>query len=412
MSVFYDEASLVVVPSGYKSGKIYAQKPLTTDGQLTFTRASTATRVNASGLIEEVASGVPRLDYLGSTCPKLLLEPAATTLLTHSEELENAAWDKTSGGAAITANSLAAPDGTTTADTITGTGTSVAFVLVRQTLTVAAAGTYTFSGFFKYNNHPFVSLNLSAYDGGGEAYYNIQTGVVTSATTGVTAKIENYGNGWYRCSLTAAIGASDLTGRPSVYVAYSGTTSDFPTAGEAADKAVYAWGFNMCLGAYATSYVKTEAAAVTRLADAASKTGISSLIGQTEGTIFFEWSKDVLNFGSGFSYFQVGTSPNYVGIYIQSTNCVCEVLNAGIVQASISKTSVGIGTHKAAVAYANNDIVFYFDGVQVGTDTSATIPAVSSFFLNENSGIAEKINQALLFKTRLSNAKLAELTTL
>jgi hypothetical protein len=45
---FYDLASLVVVPSGYKSGKIYAQKPLTTDGQLTFSRASTATRVNAA----------------------------------------------------------------------------------------------------------------------------------------------------------------------------------------------------------------------------------------------------------------------------------------------------------------------------------------------------------------------------
>jgi hypothetical protein len=51
---FYDLASLVVVPSGYKAEKVYAQKPLTTDGQLTFSRASTATRVNASGLIETV----------------------------------------------------------------------------------------------------------------------------------------------------------------------------------------------------------------------------------------------------------------------------------------------------------------------------------------------------------------------
>jgi len=71
---FYDLASLVVVPSGYKASKVYAQKPLTTDGQLTFSRASTATRVNASGLIETVSSNVPRLDYTNSTCPKLLLE--------------------------------------------------------------------------------------------------------------------------------------------------------------------------------------------------------------------------------------------------------------------------------------------------------------------------------------------------
>jgi hypothetical protein len=72
---FYDLASLVVVPSGYKASKVYAQKPLTTDGQLTFSRASTATRVNASGLIEEVASNVPRLDYLGSSCPRTFGTP-------------------------------------------------------------------------------------------------------------------------------------------------------------------------------------------------------------------------------------------------------------------------------------------------------------------------------------------------
>ena len=75
---FYDLASLVVVPSGYKASKVYAQKPLTTDGQLAFTRSTTATRVNSAGLIESVAINVPRLDYTNSTCPKLLLEPSRT----------------------------------------------------------------------------------------------------------------------------------------------------------------------------------------------------------------------------------------------------------------------------------------------------------------------------------------------
>jgi hypothetical protein len=72
---FYDLASLVL-SQRVKAQKVYAQKPMTTDGQLTFSRASTATRVNASGLIETVASNVPRLDYQGATCgPRLLLEP-------------------------------------------------------------------------------------------------------------------------------------------------------------------------------------------------------------------------------------------------------------------------------------------------------------------------------------------------
>jgi hypothetical protein len=91
---FYDLASLVIQPSGVKAQKVYAQKPMTTDGQLTFSRASTATRVNASGLIETVASNVPRLDYTNSTCPKLLLEPSRTNLALQSSAFNDAAWTK------------------------------------------------------------------------------------------------------------------------------------------------------------------------------------------------------------------------------------------------------------------------------------------------------------------------------
>ncbi len=70
MSQFYDLASLVVIPSGYKASTIYAQKPLTTDGQLSFTRASGATRVGPNGLIEEVR----------------------TNLFTFSQDFSNASW--------------------------------------------------------------------------------------------------------------------------------------------------------------------------------------------------------------------------------------------------------------------------------------------------------------------------------
>jgi hypothetical protein len=364
-------------------------------------------------------SGLPRLDYLNSSCPRLLLEPSSTTLLPFSEQLDNAAWDKTSGGASITANSVTSPDGYTNADTITGTGTSVAFVLVRQTITVAAAGTYTFSGFFKYNNHPFVSLNLSAYDGGGSAYYNIQTGAVTSVSAGSTAKIENYGNGWYRCSLTSAIGASDLTGRPSVYVAYDGTTSDFPTAPGAAGKAVYAWGFNMCLGSYVQSYLPTLSTSVTRVADAASKTGISSLIGQTEGTLFVEVERDALqSYTQRIFTVSDDTNNNVIGLQLTAANGVTfYVENGGVNQVGITKSSATTANQKVkiAAAYKANDFVLYIDGVQAAADTSGSVPATSVLRFANPSGtfpFIGEVSQALLFKTRLTNAQLAELTTL
>jgi hypothetical protein len=51
----YTDASLIMVPSGYKDGKLYSAKPTNGDGDFTFSRGSNlaATRVNSDGLIEK-----------------------------------------------------------------------------------------------------------------------------------------------------------------------------------------------------------------------------------------------------------------------------------------------------------------------------------------------------------------------
>ena len=58
MSGLFNKASLVLVPSGYKAGKVYSQVPTDGGGDLTFTRASSATRVNSDGLIEKVRTNL------------------------------------------------------------------------------------------------------------------------------------------------------------------------------------------------------------------------------------------------------------------------------------------------------------------------------------------------------------------
>ena len=82
--------SLLIVPARFKSGKLYSQIPTSGAGDFTVTRATAATRVNASGFIDSVASGIPRLDYYtsGGTagCPALLVEPAATNLCLQSTD--------------------------------------------------------------------------------------------------------------------------------------------------------------------------------------------------------------------------------------------------------------------------------------------------------------------------------------
>lgn len=400
---FYDLASLVVVPSGYKSGKIYAQKPLTTDGQLTFTRASTATRVNASGLIETVSSGVPRLDYQGSTCPKLLLEPQRTNLFTYSEQLDNAAWVK--NVTTITANAIVAPDGTTTADKMADSDTTTAARYTFQS--PASSGTiYTSSGYFKKGEYNFVTLHAFGING---AVFNLDTGVKVSQSGGV-GSIVSVGNGWYRCSFVFTAGGSSVffSQSPAGNISYAGTTGS----------GIYAWGLQVETGAYATSYIPTTTAAVTRLADQVYDESASSLLGQTEGTLFVQFKANTSG-NNGASRFSItsGTNANWVFVGTESNNIRGYVrANASVV---FSDSTVALtGNDKIALAYKSGSIALYINGAQVATSTntltfSATLDDIStgvagSYAVDETVAVS----QMLVFPTRLTNAQLAELTTL
>jgi hypothetical protein len=410
MSAFYDLASVVLVPSGYKSGKIYAQKPLTTDGQLTFTRASTATRVNASGLIETVASGVPRLDYLGSTCPKLLLEPQRTNKWFYSEQFDNAEWLMTD--ITVTANAIASPDGTSTADKITDTAVNNEhrFRATTALFTVTTANFSIFAKAAEYSKFAIANLSTSQY-----VKFDLSAGnVISTGTDFSNAKIENFGNGWYRLSATTT-GAGNTYGYGLLNDA-----GDFVFTGTGT-KGVYIWGAQAEEAAYATSYIPTLGTSVTRVADAAYKTGISSLIGQTEGTMFIDTQVgDETDEVYGWLQASLSGNPNdSIQINRATTAVQCQVYTGSSATGLITGGSITTGQRiKIAVGYKQNDVVLYLNGTQIGVDTSTNIPTCAVFQLGAYPPLLSDytnnggIKQALLFKTRLTNAQLAELTTL
>ena len=394
MSAFYDQASLVVVPSGYKSGKIYAQKPLTTDGQLTFTRASTATRVNASGLIETVASGVPRLDYLGSSCPKILLEPSRTNYQLYSEN--SALWVSPVDGLTVAYNTTetADPFGTNNAEKVTAvSGNRRMFDALTN-----PSGAFTMSAFVKAGTGDVFLMRTTSASIIVE--FNLTTLAITAAYG--TGTITNYGNGWYRCT------ASTTSAIAFEVVQYQFLND--------ANEYMYFFGAQAENGAYATSYVKTEAAAVTRLTDAASKTGISSLIGQAEGTLY--WEGYVTPFGDWNSLLSVEViGAQFINLRLTTDNRI--ELGTGNLSTDFiitASTPAVAGTYyKIAGAYKSGQSVLYVNGVQIGTSaTTFTTPTLSQFRFNVWDVFNEQksMAQALLFKTRLTNAQLAELTTL
>lgn len=357
-------------------------------------------------------SGLPRLDYLGSTCGKLLLEPQRTNKITYSENQgpTGTNWYPSTTWT-VTNNTVTSPSGYQDADTLTET-TSNGFHsgYFNATIDNAYTGTYTISAFAKYNGRFFV---LSPKGSTERTYFNLQTGTVAQlGGGGVTAKIEDYGNGWYRCSVTCSytnenVNFEHLLASAVGTLQYTGNG----TSG------VHIWGCMAEAGAYATSYIPTLGSSVTRVADACSKTGITSLIGQTEGTFFVEFNFDGRYDSNGIIPIVTRTSNNEAYVFISGAgSLLCEIVVGGVPQASISGSIGAVGLKKIAFAYKANDFAVYLNGVQIGTDTSGSVGAMADLNVGSyhSSGYSTMngINQALLFKTRLSNSDLATLTSL
>ena len=359
-------------------------------------------------------SGTPRLDYSGgASCPSLLLEPQRTNAVTFSESFDNAAWTKVAG--TITANNAVSPDGYQNADLFTADGTTTQHAVLQS----QTAGAKTISFFVKMGTQRYVQI-LTSGTVDAVANYDLQTGSVGGLGSASTASMVDYGNGWWRLILTST---DVLTG--GIYLCFANSLTDGRYPAVSSSGTVWIWGAMSELGAtYASSYLNTLSTAVTRVADAASKTGISSLIGQTEGTIFVEFqtlqlnptnvSRIILSDGTTSNYIFLGLneagSGNLSRLYVNNTG-------AGTSVSVFSSTALTVGTNKLAMAYKSGSFALYLNGNLVGSSSSAvTIPATSQLVIGGQSPSA--INQLetmvdkqiILFKTRLSNADLATLT--
>lgn len=408
---YFDDASLVMIPSGTKTSKVYSVKPIDGTGDLTFTRSNdTATRVNSAGLIESVLANVPRLDYLNSTCPRLILEPSRSNLVLRSQEFDNAAWVKTN--VSVTANSIISPDGSMNADTLAGNGSAGIHII--QQIILAYGANDTISIFAKKGTNNFIQI-YTDFVNTDYANFNLNTGVVgdKGATTGA-ATITDYGNGWYRCTMVTG---SALSGNVNIALISSATSARAETNSLSTN--LYIYGAQLESGDYATSYIPTTTALVTRGVDLAVDTAASSLIGQTEGTIYAEVNFDSNVNTEGYIVRLDDTSFNDTIIISRGND---KRLNA-ILRAGGS-TIVNIqqdnfnGLKRVAFAYKSGSFAVYVDGVQVGTSAATYTNGITygevriGGFDASTANMSGGISKVLLFKTRLTNAQLAELTTL
>jgi len=256
--------SIVIVPARLKAATLFSQLPLTGEADLSLVQASgNATRVNASGFIE-----VPR-----------------TNLSRYSEQFDTvtsgwtAVWLQT-----ITVNTTATldPAGGNTADLIVATTGSVDHHLLNAANNYPAfvsGTTYTFSVFAKATNatNGFVQLLFGAINflpSGPFANFQLSgNGAITTGTYSA-ASIQSFGNGWYRCSITATAAANGNATNFILPILASGTTRAAIFSGNGVD-GVYIWGAQLEIGNTATTYIPTTSSIRTLFAGVAQDGALS-----------------------------------------------------------------------------------------------------------------------------------------
>ena len=359
-------------------------------------------------------ANVPRLDYLNSSCPRLLLEPQRTNLALFSEQINNTAVYAIQQSA-VTANAITSPDGTTNADLWYPTSNSnTGSCRLLQTITGPSSGvSYTASIFVKRNNKRWLYFSApDASSANHNAFFDIENGVVGNVGSSVTgATIENYGNGWYRCSVTST--ATSTT--QYIFVSAANGNGDQSVTANGTD-GFYFYGSQLEASAsYPSSYISTLGAAVTRSADICVKSGISSLLPTQTATLYieFDFSKTAVN-SQVMSIHNNSTGLAWI-LKNSSTGINATYFNSGFIGSISTSVSASAQVIKVAYAYTNGSQALYINGVQQGVASDA-ITDSNDFDTLELNGFwnitkdGTSVASAIVFPTRLSNAQLAELT--
>ena len=381
----YQKASLVQIPSGYKAAdaKLYSVVPNSSDGDFTVSSDADATRVNKDGLIQTTVANQARLNYdpTNPQDPHLLLEPTRTNSLTYSEDFTNAAYSK-QGTSSVTGNTTIAPDGSLTADTLSGaTGTDVSGNVLRRNV----SGT--------------VDATLSIY-------------VKSLGSTSFTIYIRNGSSGAVQ---SQSITPNDtwqrvtLTSNPNNGQIFFGNTNG--------DVAI--WGAQLEAGSYPTSYIPTAENTVTRTADNA------HLLNQTLTTDYpftaYTNAKIEAVGNAIFSLNNTSSQNYYLVFYLPNSTQI------GLLRRDLSNSdndfynfSYSIGdTIKVAVAFISATAYkLYINGTEIADVTSGTsIPfnhddiSLGQFRITGDTGTRNSVNGFMLFNEALTDAELITLTT-
>ncbi len=355
--------------------------------KLTTSRGSSAAYHDSSNVLQIASSNVLRRDFdprLGSSVAGYLSEGARTNLVLRSAAIDNASWTKVAN--TITADNTTGPDGLTAADLCTD-GSSGFNPSITQDVTVSSGATGVQSLYIKRGNNDWIRFVITNTAGTNvvRGWLNTATGAlgtvqVVGTGTGQVLQVIAYPNGWYRLLLTGA-----LTGETTYRIQFNSATGD--TSGTRVTGATYyLWGVGFEVGGFASSPIATAGSTVARSADSITLATSAFPWSATVGTLMFEGHTPL---GSGTQVLwqcDDGSENERFRLLRNSSNEIHFIVTDG----GSGVCDLNLGTvandtaFKVAVSWAANDFVGSLNGGTAVTDTSGTLPTVTTMRLGSS----------------------------
>jgi hypothetical protein len=372
-------------------------------------------------VLQSAASGEARFDHdpVTGESKGLLIEEQRTNIMTYSEQFDNAAWAKTL--VSVTANTVISPNGLLNGDLIESTLTLGRHKCQKGNVTPRDGNTYTYSVYVKKASSRYVGISSYVSAGSSNtslASFDLDTGSVDSTGSlfvSGSANIESVGNGWFRISASVSA-PSDSKDDPGIILLSDSISAGSSSYNFDTFQSVYAWGFQVELGAFPTSYIPTVASQVTRNADVATMTGTNFSSWFTNGawSVYGELSfpgivSTIANFSDDFNLagskglFAGSSARLFLRSYPSGSTSVDGVINTA------GGSYLPNVNHKVAAAFKTNDIALSLNGQSVQTDTSAVINTdLNSLAFGSANIVLKKLS---VYPARLSNTELQGLTS-
>lgn len=403
---------------------------------ITFTRSTIGTYIGADGLLKTAAINEPRIEYdpVSGECKGLLIEEQRANVATQSgvhASLENAS----------VIDSAPFLDGSSS-NIYMANASDAANRVVKSGLNGGnATSTVTASVFVKIPSTSdvvrlFFRLRSNASSGCGVAF-GITNGVpaVSSAINPFgtnpppavdlsTAFVIPVGNGWYRIGFAAVSSSSEGFVHEKMDVGFS-TIASSEVFVVTENTIIASTGWQLEAGSFPTSYIKTEASAVTRGADNASVTGanFSSWYRQDEGSVFIDYKLGYKLGASRSFVIHNATNNEFIdGVSGTGSNPLSgngggiSAYSAGVYATSFLNEVNTVGKrYRLILAIKENDYGFSRNGAATLTDNDSPVPqALVRLAIGNNAAgsacMNGHISRLTYWPKRLTNTQLQELS--